>query len=397
MIKEIWVPSLIDIMPQNILADKQLNAAAEALDLELKALSYDAPQVLHIPRLDELNHDVLDNLAWQFHVDHYEPTTMSLEVKRNLIRQSILWHRIKGTPQSVENFLGAFGIKAEVEEWYKYGGEPYFFKLKVSDVAYLGDDGETFLRLVYAAKNERSWLDRFIFDLTREPPDIEIFVGTAEVYANREFIDNATPSRVDSKLYLSAVTQDRIIEEVQGDTSTLVRNDNQLEIVNILCDRISEEILTYKPTDDDFDEEFEKLLWEKWLKWKHNPLVKIYDHHFDDDEGEIDPDDPNEPFPFGRDFLRLYWEFPYTKRVRYMTLKNPRKDISGADINSVADYAVANKVLVDSRGFKTLGVKRAFIVTKTIENIFGGTSDAGYIHPPKDDNGKFPPRPHKGK
>ena len=86
---------------------------------------------LHVPRLEKLNHDVLDHLAWQFHCDHYEPSTMSLEVKRNLIRQSIAWHKIKGTPASVENFLGAFGIKAQVEEWYTYDGEPYFFRLKL--------------------------------------------------------------------------------------------------------------------------------------------------------------------------------------------------------------------------------------------------------------------------
>ena len=63
--------SLLDILPQNISADKKMYAAAQALDLELQRLSAEAKLVLHLPRLAELPHEVLDTLAWQFHVDFY--------------------------------------------------------------------------------------------------------------------------------------------------------------------------------------------------------------------------------------------------------------------------------------------------------------------------------------
>lgn len=383
MLKDIWIPKLLDILPLNISADEKLNAAARALDVELQTLSNEAWLVLHIPRLDELDHDVLDTLAWQLHCDHYEPSEMSLEVKRNLIRQSILWHRIKGTPKSVENFLGAFGIKAKTEEWFTYDGKPYFFKLKLSDVAYLGDDGDTFLRLVYAAKNERSWLEDFIFDLTQEPPDTELHVGFPAAVVDYATIETATPDVATDIIFVGNVYQDTskmLIDSTFGDLENL----EFYPAINFLLDFSGyEEIDAVFGGDDEFDGKFEKLLWERWLKWKDDPLVKHYTHHFDDDEGEIDPDDPEpyEPFPLGREFLRLYWDYP-DNVIRYTTLYNPRENLVGSEINFVGDYAASHKVLQNSKGKNTLGIRRALLITRSIQNLLGG-------HPPKNDNGKF--------
>jgi len=387
MLKEIWLPKIADILPRNILADKKMHAAAEALDLELKALSYDAWQVLHIPRLDELNHDVLDHLAYQFHVDHYEPSTMPLEVKRNLIRQSILWHRIKGTPASVEEFLGAFGIKAKVKENWEYGGDPYFFRLTVSDVAYMGDDGETFMRLVYAAKNERSWLDLFIFDLTREPPDNELYIGFPTVSVVRDVIDGAGLETTTNSLYIAEKTIDATRSVIDYDSTDYNNISNDLVVTTWLQIGGYTEIAAEVDPDDTQEWSFSYWLWTRYNKWKHNPDVKEYDHHFDEDDGEIDPDDPDyiEPFPLGRDFLRLYWEFP-DRRIRFMTLKNPRQNVTGAEINAVGDYAVLNKAILNSKGYAPDRIKKALYITQRKINLIGG-------HAPKADNGKFSPLP----
>lgn len=119
---------------------------------------------------------------------------------------------------------------------------------------------------------------------------------------------------------------------------------------------------------DDFDGDFYKILWERWREWKRNPLVKIYSHHFDVDEGEIDPEDP-EIFPDGN-FLRLYYKFPCTRRIRYTTLPDPKKNLTGNDINAVGNYAAANKLILNWRGDATTGITRALLIEKTIEKIF---------------------------
>lgn len=71
MIRSIQNVSLAAILPESLLQDPKIRAAAEALDVELQRLAADARLVLHVPRIDELPHEVLDLLANQFHVDFF--------------------------------------------------------------------------------------------------------------------------------------------------------------------------------------------------------------------------------------------------------------------------------------------------------------------------------------
>ena len=172
MLRDIWTLSLVEILPQSILQDSKLKASAEALDFELQKLSMATREALFIPRIDELSHEVLDLLANQFHVDFYEPTEMEIDTKRSLIRSSIYEHRIKGTRGAVERLLNKITSGATVEEWFNYGGRPGYFRVNLKGLRDYGDEGETFMRMINATKNERSWLDDILFDLTREHPDI---------------------------------------------------------------------------------------------------------------------------------------------------------------------------------------------------------------------------------
>ena len=177
-------------------------------------------------------------------------------------------------------------------------------------------------------------------------------------------LDGANLENVDNQLSTGIVIQDCGVDVITYDSSD-VNFENALNYGFIQRDW--ERIEIAAEVDDDFDSEFEKLLWEKWLKWKHNPLVEIYNHHFDDDDGEIDPDEP-EIFPLGN-FLRLYWKFPYTRRLRYVTIANPRENIMADDIKSLSLFGAANEVLKNSRGWSTDGIVRALIVNKTEEKI----------------------------
>lgn len=168
MIKDIHSLSLLDILPDNLLADKQVAAAAQALDGELQAVTAATIETLHLPRLDVLPEKVLDLLAWQWHVDFYEPLGMSVETKRKVIRKSIAWHRMKGTLSAVEEVVSTiFATNAVVEEWFEYDGNPYCFKITVSadSTAFKLDDLQEVRRLVNKVKNVRSWLEEIYFSL----------------------------------------------------------------------------------------------------------------------------------------------------------------------------------------------------------------------------------------
>ncbi|WP_314905018.1 phage tail protein I [Selenomonas artemidis] len=163
MIKDLHRVGLVDLLPENILADPQLGAAARALDDELRRVTAAVQETLHLPRLNELPERVLDILAWQWHVDSYD-SAVDAETKRKLIRESIAWHRIKGTPAAVEKVIAAVYGDAKIEEWYEYGGQPYYFRIgkikqsgiKLAEIAIVA-------RTVHTVKNARSWINEIGF------------------------------------------------------------------------------------------------------------------------------------------------------------------------------------------------------------------------------------------
>ncbi len=164
MIKSLQSVSLLDILPENILADEQVNAAARALDEELQKVTADVWQVMFLPYLDVLPETVLDLLAWQWHVDFYEPVGMDLPTKRRMIRESIAWHRIKGTPGAVEKVINAVWDGCNVKEWFEYDGEPYHFRvINVTSERLDHDVINEVIRAIYSTKNVRSWLDGINF------------------------------------------------------------------------------------------------------------------------------------------------------------------------------------------------------------------------------------------
>ena len=48
-------------------------------------------------------------------------------IQRSLIEQSLVLHKCKGTVWAIEQVFEALNMKADVKEWFSYGGEPYHF------------------------------------------------------------------------------------------------------------------------------------------------------------------------------------------------------------------------------------------------------------------------------
>ena len=191
--KTIYKPKLIELLPDSVLYDPKLRASAEALSSELEKLSAATWEVLHLPRLDELHGEILDYLAEQFHLDFYEPLYLTEAEKKNLIRESIAWHRIKGTPAAVEKIAHDAFRDSEVVEWFEYGGEPYHFKIKSKGYKQTPDGYSTFVRMVNAAKNTRSWLDNFEVDYSDLIEPVQVYVGDVQTRWGLKEISLARP------------------------------------------------------------------------------------------------------------------------------------------------------------------------------------------------------------
>ncbi len=163
MSKDLQNTSLLDILPPNLLADRQINAAAQALDEELQKVTATIKETLILPRIDELSEAVIDLLAWQLHVDFYEELT-TLAEKRSAVKRSIAMHRIKGTRRAVEIALHMVYESGKVSEWFEYGGRPYYFRVRfIRHETIRTEDVDRVIRIIHTVKNTRSWLESIGF------------------------------------------------------------------------------------------------------------------------------------------------------------------------------------------------------------------------------------------
>lgn len=154
---------LANLLPSSIATDTTVKNISLCTEKLLQDVAGQTAVLLLLPHLDELPENIIDELAWEYHVDTYN-ADFDVAVKRELVRQSIAWHRKKGTPAAVTEMLSTIYASAQLEEFWEYGGEPYHFRVTVgedrSDSAQTIDDA---IRVIKLSKNVRSWLDGIKF------------------------------------------------------------------------------------------------------------------------------------------------------------------------------------------------------------------------------------------
>jgi phage tail P2-like protein len=112
---------LLDLCTQSISYDRQVQAATQSFDNQMHEIIDDTPVVIFISQILQLaDSNLIDILAWQFHVDFYDHTK-PLEFRRQLVFNSITWHMRKGTVSLVQEVLDTYFPKvATIQEWYQY-------------------------------------------------------------------------------------------------------------------------------------------------------------------------------------------------------------------------------------------------------------------------------------
>ncbi len=155
--------NFLDTVPNSINHDENIQAFSEIMNQVTVTSGNLIKMILLLPNLEYLPDDLLDELAWQWHVDAYLDT-YSRSKKIKLIRNSISDHKIRGTPAAVEKVISAVFQSGKVVEWFEYGGEPYHFRIRlitepVPDIEVIENLNDT----VQVTKNTRSWLDDVSF------------------------------------------------------------------------------------------------------------------------------------------------------------------------------------------------------------------------------------------
>lgn len=161
--------SILDILPDSLKQDPDMVAMAKALTPEMQLLSEEIKLCLLLKMIDHLSSELVDHLAWEMHVDFYDPD-LPLEVRRLLVKNSIPQHRRKGTPAAVEELISTVFGDGRVEEWFEYGGEPYYFKVVTNNRDVTTEQALLFTRALNSVKNTRSWLEKVEISQVEDHP-----------------------------------------------------------------------------------------------------------------------------------------------------------------------------------------------------------------------------------
>lgn len=151
---------LLALQTTQMKQDPTTIAMCSSLNPKFRELGTDIKSVLIYSQIDDLDDAATDELAYEMHVDFYD-SSLDLEIKHQLVKNSLRWHRMKGTPAAVEEAAQKVFGRSWVTEWFEYGGQPYYFKVNV-EATNRGASQQDFIlleKLVDAYKNKRSWVE----------------------------------------------------------------------------------------------------------------------------------------------------------------------------------------------------------------------------------------------
>lgn len=162
--RDIYSVDFTDYLPGALRHDPKMKALAAAMSEQMLGVGKGIRNVLIYHRIGELPEELVDILAYDFHIDWYD-YSYPLNVKRDILKNGMRVHKKMGTKYAVETALRDVYKSARVEEWFEYGGSPYTFRI-IIDVSVDGLTDEAKRKLegkMKHYKNLRSHCENFIY------------------------------------------------------------------------------------------------------------------------------------------------------------------------------------------------------------------------------------------
>ena len=121
---------LTDALPKTLAEQPWVQALAEASrKMRRRVMAY-ADRTRLFCDIDEASEEALDALAVELQTPLYK-NDYPLTVKRQIVKNSMLYYIRSGTRGAVEELLADIYQGAEVEEGFEYGGEPNYFRVAI--------------------------------------------------------------------------------------------------------------------------------------------------------------------------------------------------------------------------------------------------------------------------
>lgn len=152
MIKSLRDAQIVDGLPRILREQAWVKALSlAAAELHRKTMDYiDGSQIY--TAIDLVAEEVLDALAVNWKIDWYD-TDYDIEQKRRIVKTALNIRRTMGTVGAAREQANAIYPGTTLEEWFEYGGEPGYFRLRVNIVTV--EEQEKFAMMSHAEIERR--------------------------------------------------------------------------------------------------------------------------------------------------------------------------------------------------------------------------------------------------
>ena len=201
------------LLPDSIREDTTIQGFQGGFAAEYGRLVADIPAVMPWENLDSQVEPVLSLMAYEVNPLLWDKF-WSDEIKREVLRNSLRWRMIHGTPACVEEFASAvLEAAATVTPWYLYGGEPGRFRVNVefSEHGYTEEALESAYRAIMRAKNTRSHLDAIDLELASRG---SVFFGACAMVEEAITVWPYVPPEIDAPITAHIAAATDVIETI---------------------------------------------------------------------------------------------------------------------------------------------------------------------------------------
>lgn len=165
---------ITDILPEVLSEKTNVKALGYAVGRAMQRLLAYCRNSSVYAVIDNASDEVLDMLAQELDTQYYEDS-LDINVKRQLVKNTLVWYASAGTPAAVEELVSTVFGEGKVQEWFEYGGEPYYFKVSSNaDLKY--EAIEEFEKIIRKVKNTRSHLEKAEFVRSQI---LDMYIGIA--------------------------------------------------------------------------------------------------------------------------------------------------------------------------------------------------------------------------
>ena len=166
---------IAQILPEYFSKKAEVQALSFALYRAVARLTGYCGNISVFSVIDESPGPVLDLLAIELDAQNYEDT-LEIGIKRQLIKNAMLWHITLGTPSAVDGFVATKFGDARIEEWYEYGGQPHYFRIAVDVDKVPGSSLKKIMKELAAYKRLSAHLEAFNYTTAIDHSFLEQFL-----------------------------------------------------------------------------------------------------------------------------------------------------------------------------------------------------------------------------